>query len=68
MSYAAVDSKKLGAEADYLEKLDSDQSTHNGTIERDSDSDEKDYSGAHEKTDPVEIRLVKKLDLYILPT
>lgn len=27
-----------------------------------------DYSGAHEKTDPVEIRLVKKLDWYIMPT
>ncbi|KAK5170693.1 uncharacterized protein LTR77_005283 [Saxophila tyrrhenica] len=26
-----------------------------------------DYSGAHEKTDPVEIALVKKLDLWIMP-
>ena len=27
-----------------------------------------DYSGAHEKTDPAEIALVKKLDRYIMPT
>lgn len=27
-----------------------------------------DYSGAHKKTDPVEIKLVKKLDLFIMPT
>lgn len=26
-----------------------------------------DYSGAHEKTDPKEIKLVRKLDLYIMP-
>ena len=26
-----------------------------------------DYSGAHEKTDPVEIALVKKLDRWIMP-
>ena len=27
-----------------------------------------DYSGAHEKTDPAEIKLVKKLDRWIMPT
>lgn len=27
-----------------------------------------DYSGAHAKTDPLEIRLVRKLDFIILPT
>lgn len=27
-----------------------------------------DYSGAHEKTDPAEIALVKRLDLFIMPT
>ena len=27
-----------------------------------------DYSGAHEKTDPAEIALVKKLDRWIMPT
>lgn len=27
-----------------------------------------DYSGAHKKTDPKEIALVKKLDWYIMPT
>lgn len=26
-----------------------------------------DYSGAHEKTDPAEIALVKKLDIWIMP-
>lgn len=27
-----------------------------------------DYSGAQKKTDPVEIKLVRKLDLWIMPT
>ena len=27
-----------------------------------------DYSGAHAKTDTAEIKLVRKLDLFILPT
>lgn len=27
----------------------------------------RDYSGAHEKIDPVEIKLVRKLDLWIMP-
>lgn len=27
-----------------------------------------DYSGAHAKTDPAEIKLVKKLDTWIMPT
>jgi hypothetical protein len=27
-----------------------------------------DYSGAHEKTDPAEIKLVRKLDRWIMPT
>ena len=27
-----------------------------------------DYSGAHAKTDPAEIKLVRKLDMFILPT
>lgn len=30
-------------------------------------AEEGDYSGAKEKTDPVEIALVKKLDWYIMP-
>ncbi|KAK8100392.1 major facilitator superfamily domain-containing protein [Apiospora kogelbergensis] len=29
---------------------------------------EGDYSGAHRKTDPAEIKLVRKLDLWIMPT
>lgn len=41
---------------DYPEKPDPDA---NGPI---------DYSGAHEKTDPKEIKLVKKLDWFIMPT
>lgn len=31
------------------------------------DPQKKDYSGAHEKTDPREIALVRKLDWYIMP-
>lgn len=31
-------------------------------------SDRVDYSGAHAKTDPKEIKLVKKIDLFIMPT
>lgn len=30
-------------------------------------AEEGDYSGARKKTDPVEIKLVKKLDWYIMP-
>ena len=29
--------------------------------------EQRDYSGAHEKTDPREIALVRKLDWYIMP-
>jgi hypothetical protein len=38
------------------------------TSEGDKQAAKIDYSGAHEKTDPVEIRLVRKLDLWIMPT
>lgn len=41
---------------EYPVKLDPDATEH------------VDYSGAHEKTDPKEIKLVKKLDWYIMPT
>ena len=32
-----------------------------------ADQDAVDYSGAHAKTDPAEIKLVKKLDWFIMP-
>lgn len=34
---------------------------------KDTPSEHLDYSGAHEKTDPREIKLVKKLDWFIMP-
>lgn len=36
--------------------------------EKASDNEIVDYSGAHEKTDPAEIALVRKLDRWIMPT
>lgn len=44
-----------------VERVDQDGVfTKEGAVKRD-------YSGAHEKTDPAEIALVKKLDWYIMP-
>ncbi|KAK5072418.1 hypothetical protein LTR64_005112 [Lithohypha guttulata] len=49
------------------EKVDVAQSEY--MVESDKESHEPlDYSGAHEKTDPAEIKLVKRLDLFIMPT
>lgn len=49
------------------EKIDVAQSEY--MVESDKESHEPlDYSGAHEKTDPAEIKLVKRLDLFIMPT
>ena len=36
--------------------------------EKQSDITERDYAGAKEKTDPIEIALVRKLDRWIMPT
>lgn len=47
------------------EKLDYDQKEYSVDPETDQNVD---YSGAHEKTDPEEIKLVKRLDLFIMPT
>ena len=47
------------------EKIDIAQKEY--IIDSENESAERvDYSGAHEKTDPREIRLVKKLDLWIM--
>lgn len=37
-------------------------------LDKDRDDARVDYSGAHDKTDPEEIKLVRKLDLFIMPT
>lgn len=51
---------------DYLEKVES--SRYEQDIDTKQDGDKRlDYSGAHAKTDPAEIALVKKLDWYIMP-
>lgn len=47
------------------EKLEYEQKEY--SVDPES-SENVDYSGAHEKTDPEEIRLVKRLDLFIMPT
>lgn len=49
------------------EKVDFAQKEYLGDAENGSEEN-LDYSGAHEKTDPEEIRLVKRLDLFIMPT
>jgi hypothetical protein len=38
------------------------------TIDQEKQQQAGDYSGARKKTDPAEIRLVRKLDLWIMPT
>ena len=40
-----------------------DNQVHENQVERDPNAD---YSGFTQKTDPVEIRLVRKLDMYIM--
>lgn len=37
-------------------------------LDKERSSARADYSGAHEKTDPEEIKLVRKLDMFIMPT
>lgn len=49
------------------EKVDIDQQEY--AVEEKAATDVNvDYSGAHKKTDPAEIKLVKKLDWFIMPT
>ena len=49
------------------EKVDFAQKEYLADTENES-TESLDYSGAHAKTDPEEIRLVKRLDLFIMPT
>ncbi|KAF2725452.1 MFS general substrate transporter [Polychaeton citri CBS 116435] len=70
----------MGAEKDanptHVEQIAPEVSAgKSGTLQREYTLDEEgkvavsnvDYSGAHEKTDPKEIKLVRKLDMYIMP-
>lgn len=41
---------------------------HEDIISQEKQQQAGDYSGAREKTDPAEIRLVRKLDMWIMPT
>lgn len=51
---------------DYLEKVES--SRYEADVDsKQSGTKQLDYSGAHAKTDPAEIALVRKLDWYIMP-
>jgi hypothetical protein len=66
MATSKVDEKPIVYHTETLERTQ--------TNDNDDDYPEKlerattfDYSGAHRKTDPKEIRLVKKLDWYIMP-
>lgn len=74
------DSKLYQLDSKHPCDIEKDQARTSGTehYEHDGDRDEKaqhhedmeniDYSGAHKKTDPAEIALVRKLDWYIMPT
>jgi len=42
--------------------------SHDGRDEKLECHENVDYAGAHKKTDPAEIALVKKLDWHIMPT
>jgi len=49
-----------------LEKAEIAQKEYLGDVELEHDN--LDYSGSHKKTDPAEIALVKRLDMFIMPT
>ena len=49
-----------------LEKVESSRYEPDAESKQDG-TKQLDYSGAHAKTDPAEIALVKKLDWYIMP-
>ena len=52
---------------DKLRPIETINSTLDEELAKRGPSEQLDYSGAHEKTDPAEIALVKKLDWYIMP-
>lgn len=70
-SSARMASEKMGnekASVTHNEELLSPTQTLDYPIKPDLDAIARiDYSGAHEKTDAREIKLVKKLDLWIMP-
>ncbi|KAF2181165.1 MFS transporter [Zopfia rhizophila CBS 207.26] len=53
---------------EHVENLGTNVASQNIDDFHDEKSVKLDYSGAHEKTSPEEIRLVKKLDWWIMPT
>ena len=63
-----VDPQALSAEV----QLDKPEEVHTEFTmlddEKGTSEEPVDYSGAHEKTDPAEAKLVRQLDLWIMPT
>ncbi|PVH77347.1 MFS general substrate transporter [Cadophora sp. DSE1049] len=51
-----------------MHDVEKDTSQHLEFSQKEDEAVQVDYSGAHAKIDPVEIKLVKKLDLFIMPT
>lgn len=53
-----------------IEKQSSAHQEYSATevLEKEENRADADYSGAVAKTDPAEIQLVKKLDLFLMPT
>jgi hypothetical protein len=46
--------------------LEKSASTHQEVLQKDGARPEGDYSGAVAKTDPAEVKLVRKLDIWIM--
>lgn len=65
--------KDTGAQhVDYVSDINDEKATARQTSVYDEETLKQkaelgDYSGAKEKTDPAEIKLVRKLDTYIMP-
>ena len=59
--------KKVDAQTHEIEKPQ-DEKSEFAKFDPEQSGEPLDYSGAHEKTDPAEIKLVRKLDMWIMPT
>lgn len=55
---ADIQDEKRNSQFDHLEAMEKDEKHHNANV---------DYTGSAKKTDPVEIRLVRKIDFIMMP-
>lgn len=55
---ADLQDEKRNSQFDHLEAMEKDEKHNNANV---------DYTGSAKKTDPVEIRLVRKIDFIMMP-